>query len=228
MGSSRLPGKMLTDLGGVSALALIVRRVRRARFVDDVVVATTDKPGDDPLAAAAEAEGVAVFRGSEDDVLDRVVRAQQQMNADTVVEINGDCPLLDPAIIDRAVARFRDNGCDLVTTTLDQSYPHGMDVQVFPLAHLEWVAANIDDAEVREHVSLYFYRHPERYRIANLDAPREHAAPELAFLLDEADDLARLRNIHTALAGQHGDAYTLTDILNHVRADSPVQKAARA
>ncbi len=224
MGSSRLPGKMLADLGGVSTIALIARRVRMAERIDDAVVATTDSPADDPLAAAAEAEGMAVFRGSEDDVLDRVVRAQQMMRSDVVVEINGDCPLLDPAIINRAVERFAAGNCDLVTTTAAQSYPEGMDVQVFALPELEWVAENISDADVREHVSLYFYQHPERYRIANLDAPAGLAAPELRLLLDYPDDLARLRAIHTALAPVHGDAYSLADVMALLSA--PAGKAA--
>ncbi len=224
MGSSRLPGKMLADLGGVSTIALIARRVRQAALVDAVVVATTDSPADDPLAAAAEAEGFAVFRGSEDDVLDRVVRAQQMMGSDIVVEINGDCPLLDPAIIDRAVARYRDGGCDVVTTTAEQSYPEGMDVQVFALTDLEWVAENIHDPEAREHVSLYFYRNPDRYRIANLAASVDLAAPDLRLLLDYPDDLEQLRGIHTALAPVHGDAYTLADIMGLLSA--PAGKAA--
>jgi len=224
MGSSRLPGKMLADLGGVSTIALIVRRVRQALRIDDVVVATTDSPADDLLAAAAEAEGVAVFRGSEDDVLDRVVRAQQMMRSDIVVEINGDCPLLDPAIIDRAIERFTAGDCDLVTTTAVQSYPEGMDVQVFALPELEWVAGNISDADVHEHVSLYFYHHPERYRIANLEAPADLAAPDLRLLLDYPDDLDRLRAIHTALAPVHGDAYALADIMALLSA--PAGKAA--
>ncbi len=223
MASSRLPGKMLADLGGVSTLALIVRRVRQATALDDIVVATSENPADDPLAAAAEAEGVAVYRGSEDDVLDRVVEAQRMMASDIVVELCGDCPLIDPAIIDRAVARYREGDCDLVTTTAPQSYPQGMDVEVFARAALENVATTIDDPKVREHVSLYFYEHPERYRIANLEAPEGQSDPDQRLQLDYEEDLQVLRAVHSALAPAHGDTYNLSDILSWLDADPSVR-----
>lgn len=227
MASSRLPGKMLADLGGVSTLALIVRRVRQADALDDMVVATTDSPTDDALAAAAEAEGVAVYRGSEDDVLGRVVEAQQMMAGDIVVELCGDCPLIDPTIIDRAVARYREGDCDLVTTTELQSYPQGMDVQVFARDALEHVAATIDDPAVREHVSLYFYEHPERYRIVNLDAPTGLAQPNQRLQLDYDEDLQVLRAVHGALAPVHGDTYRLADILSYLETNASVRELNR-
>ena len=227
MGSSRLPGKMLADLGGVSTLALLLRRVRQATSLDDVIVATTENSADDALAAAAEAEGARVFRGSEDDVLARVVGAQRMMNSDLIVELNGDCPLIDPAIIDRAVARYNEGNCDLVTTTARQTYPPGMDVQVFSRAAIEWVEENIDDPAVREHVSLYFYEHPERYRIANLDAPDDLSDPELRLLLDYDQDLQVLRAVHGGLTAAHGDAYRLADILSWLDANASVREINR-
>src|SRR5690606_22604484 len=114
---------------------------------DGIVVATSDSSQDDAVAALAEAEGVAVFRGSEQDVLDRVLRAQQSMDASIVVELCGDCPLIDPAVIDRAVMLYLEGGADLVTTTRPQSYPQGMDVEVFARSALEDVAQRIDDPD---------------------------------------------------------------------------------
>jgi len=224
MGSSRFPGKMLADLGGVSTLALLLRRIRHATSLDGVVVATTDSPMDDQLAAVAQAEGTQVFRGSEEDVLARVVGAQQMMVSDLIVELNGDCPLIDPAIIDFAVARYNQGNCDLVTTTAHQTYPPGMDVQVFTLNALEWIEKNVDAPAVREHVSLYFYEHPERYRIANLDAPEDLSDPKLRLLLDYEQDLQVLRAVHGGLAPVHGDTYGLADILAWLHANTSVRE----
>src|SRR3954468_22741224 len=99
MGSSRLPGKVLMDIGGVPSLTRLFRRLRNCRGVDDVVLATSTAPGDDALEAWAGDAGVDVFRGSEDDVLSRVVGAQRMMKSDVVVEVTGDCPLLDSEVV---------------------------------------------------------------------------------------------------------------------------------
>ncbi len=231
MGASRFPGKVVQPIAGVPALARMIRRVRQAASLDGIVVATTDKPGDDPVAALAEAEGVAVFRGSEDDVLDRVLRAQQSMDAglDThvVVELCGDCPLIDPAVIDRAVAAFLEGDADIVTTTSPQSYPHGMDVEVFALADLADMAARIDDREVREHVSLEFYRRPERYRLRNLEAPADAHAPDVRLLLDYPADLATLDAVCRAVEAAHGARFTTADVLAVLRANPKLADACR-
>lgn len=217
MGASRLPGKVLKPIAGVPALARMIRRVKRAETLDGIVVATTDREPDADVAALAEAEGVAAFRGSEDDVLDRVLKAQQAVESDIIVELCGDCPLIDPAVIDRAVALFEKSGADLVTTTRPQSYPHGMDVEVFARAALEEVAATVDDAEVREHVSLHFYRHPERYRIVNLDAPAGERAPDIRLLLDHPEDLDALDAIWRAIEAERGADFTVADVLALLR-----------
>jgi spore coat polysaccharide biosynthesis protein SpsF len=217
-GASRLPGKVLKPIAGSPALARMIRRVKAAKRLDGIVVATTDRPADEAVAALARCEGVAVFRGSEDDVLDRVLRAQQAMGADVIVELCGDCPLIDPAVIDRAVAFYAEGSADLVTTTHPQSYPQGMDVEVFALAALAEVAANVHDPAVREHVSLYFYQHPERYRVANLDAPPGEHAPATRLLLDYPADLAALDAIWRAVTAAHGDGFTTADVLSLLQA----------
>ena len=111
MGSSRLPGKVLEDLSGRPMLWHVVDRVRRASKVDKVVVATTDRVGDDPIARFCEQEDVGCFRGSEQDVLDRFYQAAKKHQADVVIRITADCPLIDPAVIDKVVARFERGGC---------------------------------------------------------------------------------------------------------------------
>ena len=213
MGASRLPGKVLADLAGRPALGRMLDRVRLARRIDDIVVATSVATADERIKALAVGEGVACYRGSETDVLDRVVRAHKMMNADVVVELCGDCPLIDPEVIDRAVARFMAGDCDVVTTTAPQSYPQGLDVEVFTLAALETVAASDPDDEVREHVSLAFYRDPARYRIVNLEAPPALARPGLRLLLDYPQDLLFLSGVCAALDRAHGPRFSIAELL---------------
>ncbi len=204
MGSSRLPGKVLAEVGGEPVLAKIVRRLRRARAIDDVVLATTTEARDDVLAGWAASTGIACHRGSEDDVLGRVVGAHSQMGSELVVELTADGPFLDPEILDLGVETFLANEVDVVANVRHLSFPQGIDVQVFRLAALEEVARTIGDPAVREHVSLHFYEHPERYRILHLVAPRRWHAPELRLLLDYPDDLRFVREIHARLGDESG------------------------
>ncbi|MCA9587857.1 MAG: glycosyltransferase family protein [Myxococcales bacterium] len=212
MGSSRLPGKVLADVGGVTAIGRLVRRLRRAKRLDGIVLATTVSPADDALAAWAEREGVAVFRGSEEDVLLRVVEAQRSQRSDVVVEVTGDCTLLDPEIIDLGVETYFENECDVACNVRKPSYPMGADVQVFSLAMLEDVERTITDPAVREHVSLYFYEHPERYRVLHMFAPPRWRDPTMRLQLDYEEDLRFIREVYARLEPAHGDAFGLEEI----------------
>lgn len=213
MASQRLPGKVLADIGGAPALTRLVRRLRMAHFVDDVVLATTTSSADDVLVSWAAREGVAVHRGSEDDVLGRVVGAHQDMGSDVVVEVCGDTPLVAPELVDRAVEIYRSGLADVVTSTVRPSYPQGCDTQVFGFAALAEVARTIDDPAVREHVSLYFYEHPERYRIHHLEAPASCRLPEQRLQVDYPEDLTLVREIYARLEPHHGDRFSLDEIV---------------
>ncbi len=213
MGSSRLPGKVLSDINGQPALTRLVRRLRRCRTLDDIVLATSTSPADDALEAWAIRENVALYRGSEDDVLNRVVCAQLQMQSDVVVEITGDCTLLDPELIDMGVTTFLHNDCDVVTNLHPGTFPQGQDIQVFGWRNLFRVEGTVFDPAVREHVSLYFYENPDRYRIFNLFAPRRWHAPDLRLQLDYAEDHAFLNAVYAHLEPAHGDWFGIEDIL---------------
>jgi spore coat polysaccharide biosynthesis protein SpsF len=212
MSSSRLPGKVLMDINGQPSLTRQVRRLRLAKKLDDIVIATTTNPADDAIEAWAKSENVACFRGSEDDVLLRVVEAQRSMNSDIVVEICGDTPLIDPAVIDQAITLFEGSDCDIVSNTFRLSYPQGIDAQVFCLSDLEEVERTVKDPAVREHVSLYFYDHPERYRLVDLIAPPEHTMPKQRLQLDYEEDLALIREVYRQLEPDNGDSFGVGDI----------------
>lgn len=224
MGSSRLPGKVLADIEGTPALGRLFDRLRACSRIDDFVLATSTAPGDDVLEQWAKAAGIAVYRGSEDDVLQRVVEAQRSMNSDIVVEITGDCPLLDPEIIDLGVETFFANDCDVVTNARLPSYPQGADVQVFRSRDLVHVAETIHDPAVREHVSLYFYETSERYRIIHLIAPRSWHAPDVRLQLDYAEDLDFIRTVYARLEPRWGGRFGVARILDLLRDEPAVGK----
>ncbi len=201
MTSSRLPGKVLLPAAGKPLLEHMVERLRRSRHVDQIVVATTVNADDEPISELAERLGIGCFRGSEDDVLSRVLGAAQAYDAELIVELTGDCPLIDPPIVDHIVDEFRRGDCDYAANVLEPTYPRGMDVQVFPAAVLAEVATLTDDPADREHVSLYIYEHPERYRRRNIHSARPDAG-SLRITVDTPEDLAVVRAVFEALYPQ--------------------------
>ena len=213
MASSRLPGKMLSDIAGKPALLRLLDRLQRAKTLDAVVVATTEQASDDVLARTVEAAGIRCYRGSENDVLNRVVEAHRMMKSEIVVEVTGDCPLIDPEVIDLGVSTFLANDVDVVANVVKPSYPMGIDVQVFRLAALAEIEQTIHDAAVREHVSLYFYDHPERYRILHLAAPASHHAPGQRLQLDYPEDQQLIREIYRRLEPKFGIGFGTAEIL---------------
>jgi spore coat polysaccharide biosynthesis protein SpsF len=219
MSASRLPGKVLMDVAGAPALERLVRRLSRAECIDAIVLATTTNPADDTLADWAAARNLPCCRGSEDDVLDRVVEAHRTMGSEIIVEVCGDTPLLDPRVIDAAVDRFFDGDVDVVSNTATLTWPQGIDAQVFRFDALEKVARTQDDPAVREHVSLYFYEHPEIFRIHHLAAPAEETAPEIRLQLDYAEDLDLIRAVYTHLEPRFGDGFSVRDILDLLAAE---------
>lgn len=218
MGSSRLPGKVLADIGGAPALTRLVRRLRRCTKLDGIVLATSTSPADDALEAWAHSEGVDIYRGSEDDVLHRVVHAHKSQRSDVVVEVTGDCTLTDPELVDMGIETFFVNECDVACNVIQPSYPMGTAVQVFRYEALAEIERTVDDPAVREHVSLYFYDHPERYRILHMMAPARWRDPTLRIQLDYEEDLRFLREVYARLEPLHGDAFGLEEVMALCRA----------
>lgn len=212
MTSTRLPGKVLADLGGEPTLAFMIRRLKLSRGIDDIVVATTTNAADDPVVELAQKMSVGVWRGSENDVLQRVLDAARNHDADVIVELTGDCPLVDPAIVSNVIEQYHAARVDYVSNILVRTYPIGMDTQVFATSVLADVARRTSDAADHEHVSLYIYRHPEIYSLLNVPAPQHETWPDLRLTLDTIEDLQVIRAVHAALR-HHGVGFTLNQIL---------------
>jgi spore coat polysaccharide biosynthesis protein SpsF len=190
----------------------MIERLRRSWQVDQVVVATTLHGADDPIASLAASLDVSCFRGSEEDVLDRVLKAAESASADLIVETTGDCPLVDPGVVDAVINTFLTNRVDYCSNVLRPTYPRGMDVQVFPTAVLAEVATLTTDLADREHVSLYIYEHPERYRLLNLASGLPHHWHDLRLTVDTPEDFALVDEIYRALYPRRPD-FSLGDIL---------------
>jgi len=191
MGSTRLPGKIMMDLMGKPVLQRLFERAKRSRLLDEIVVATSVGPKDDIIEGFCESTGISCFRGDEEDVLSRILGALKNHGADVGVELFGDCPLIDPGIIDQHVSFFLDNlgKYDFVGNDLKSTYPAGTEVEVYSVAALQDAASRTDDPEIREHGTLFIRQHPELYRLYNIEAPDELRYPEMEIELDTEEDL---------------------------------------
>src|SRR5262245_59745058 len=166
MGSTRLPGKVMKPIGGVPMIELLLSRLGRAQEVDEIVLATSDAPGDQELARRVDALGIRCFRGSENDVLDRYYRAAVEAGADAVVRVTGDCPLVDPQLVDEIVRAFRTSAVDYVSNTMTPTFPNGLDVEVFRMEALATAWREAQTSYDREHVTPYLHR-ADRFRQAS-------------------------------------------------------------
>lgn len=195
MGSSRLPGKVLMDLGGGTVLARVVRRLERSQQISRVVVATTSAPVDQAIVSECERLQVPCFRGSEDDVLDRYYQAARLYPAGAVARITSDCPLIDPQLVDETIRVFRDEQADYASNVFPRTYPRGLDTEVFTCAALERAWREAREPYQREHVSPYLYQHPERFRLASVSGDVDHS--HYRWTVDTPGDLELLRTIYS-------------------------------
>jgi len=204
MRSQRLPGKVLADIHGRPMLARVVDRAGRAERLDAVVVATSTEAADDPIALACESMGFDCSRGSSSDVLDRVFEAARRARADVVVRITADCPLIDPGLIDQAVAVYLDANpaWDLVANRLPEGrdFPIGLDLEVCGMAPLATAWAEAVEPHQREHVLPFLYENRERFRVHRL----RHQPPlgDLRWTVDEPEDLELIRRVFAHFGGR--------------------------
>jgi spore coat polysaccharide biosynthesis protein SpsF len=225
MGATRLPGKVLLDIGGQPMLARVVERVRRARRVDLVVVATTVEVQDDPVAQECARRGYACARGSLHDVLDRYVQAARLFEAGVIVRVTADCPVIDPQLVDLCVDEFRKAGADFAATRLPppwpRTYPIGEDVEVVGRAALERAWAEADRPHQREHVMPFFYEGlptvPVAAPVAQLESPRGfrlvllNHAPDCGaqrWTVDTPEDLELMRQVYARFKNRDGFGWT--------------------
>jgi spore coat polysaccharide biosynthesis protein SpsF len=211
MKSSRLPGKVLMDLQGQKMLERVYKRTAQARCVDKVVILTSSEPADDPVEVLCQANGWLCHRGSEDDVLDRYYQAAGRFEADPIVRITGDCPLIDPDIIDRAVCQYATEvpQPDYVSNAWPHdTFPRGLDVEVLRLNSLETAWREASEKADREHVTLFIYRNPGRFHISGFSHLEDLS--HMRWTVDTHEDMEFVRAVYSAL---DRDDFRWTDVL---------------
>jgi len=216
MTSSRLPGKVLLPSLDEPMLMHLVRRLRAVPSIDEIVIATTINDTDQPIVDFAKSETIKCFRGSENDVLGRVVGAGLSEKADILVEITGDCPVIDPDLIEQTILMFMHHDVDYASNSLVRKYPDGMDTQVMWFKVLQEAEASTNDPLDREHVSRYIYQRPETYSLINLVAPPSLSWPGLGLTLDEPRDYELLGKVIETL-GKNNPLFGCKEIIDFLR-----------
>lgn len=218
MSSTRLPGKVLADLAGRPALALLVTRLSRAERLDEIVVATSTDPSDDVIDEWCRSSSVRCIRGSLKDVLGRYVQAAEATQADAVVRITADCPLIDPVLVDGLVSFFAESELDYCG--LSGEFPHGLDCEVFTREALLTTDMNAIEDYDREHVTPFMKRHPGEFRTSTFAPLSGHAHER--WTLDYPEDLNLLREIARRLL--QPQTATTIDVLSVLDANPELRK----
>ncbi|SFM23579.1 spore coat polysaccharide biosynthesis protein SpsF [Gracilibacillus orientalis] len=204
MGSTRLPGKVLKQLKGETVLSHVMKRVSQSNLVDDIVVATTVGQIDDPIVKEVVKSGYQIYRGSENDVLDRYYKAALQSSADIVVRITSDCPLIDPIVIDKMLNIYIRKNYTLVANiglkSFNRTFPRGLDVEIFSIDTLDKAVHNASAFYQREHVTPYMYENEcEIFYFKNNKDMSNHR-----WTLDTAEDFDLIKEIYEKLySGEH-------------------------
>jgi len=219
--STRLPNKTLKDIQGKPLILHVIERVQHAKLLDNVVLATTTRSIDTPLANLVQTQGIPVFRGKCDDVLDRYYQAAIKYHAKVIVRITGDCPLIDPQVIDIVVQVFLQYHYDYVTNTLPPTYPDGLDVEVFSYEALTkaWNEATL--ASEREHVTAYIRTHPKQFTLYNVKNPVDLS--RFRWTVDQQEDLEFVREIFKRLY-QKEKIFYMEDILTLLQEHPELQE----
>ncbi|MDP8259066.1 MAG: glycosyltransferase family protein [Candidatus Aadella gelida] len=200
-GSTRLPGKILKYLPYDSEITVLQQVIRRCKCVSgvSVIVATTTSIEDDIVEKIAKAEGVNVFRGSEDDVLSRYYEAAVLNKLDRVIRVTSDCPCIDPGVIENLIEEQNNIKADYVSNVLERTYPQGLDAEIFNFDVLEKAHKMATNMSEREHVTLYIYENKDLFNVVNVKAPVSCMRPDIRITLDTEEDYTLLSVLYDYL-----------------------------
>ena len=217
MTSSRLPGKHMLKVGNKYVFEILVEQLSFCKLPSQLILATTVNQEDDALAKLALSLGVAIYRGNEDNVYERVVGAALSHDVDTIVEITADCPLIDPNIVDNAISIYLDNEYDYVSNAVKRVYPDGMDVQVFSTDLLRSSKEDILDTSWLEHVTLQFRSKlgRKKYSFFDMVSPAFGDRPDIEITLDELNDWMLIKQVYTNLK-QNREPIICSDIVSYI------------
>ena len=217
MASTRLPGKSLAPILEKPMLYFVLERLKRLSHPVQLIVATSEEDADDPIEVWCNREKISCFRGSEEDVLDRFLKAARRHEGDVIVRITGDCPLIDPKIVDQAIDQFLEHypDYDYVSNTLKRTFPRGLDVEVFKRRALERAHEEAFFTEEREHVTPFIWRHPESFSLGELIYKED--VSDLRLTVDTEEDFLLITKVLESLWPKN-PAFSLDDLLTLIHA----------
>ncbi len=212
-GSTRLPGKVLKNICGKTVLHHDIDRLRRVKNIDEIVIATTALKKDNAITKEADRLGVKYFRGSEEDVLSRYYYAAKENNADVVVRVTSDCPLIDSEVTEKIIQYYIENNdkYDYVSNTIDRTYPRGLDTEVFSFNSLQKAFNNASSMRDREHVTPYIWDNPYLFRLFQYKNKIDYS--NLRWTLDTAEDFELINKIYGFLYAAKGNNFNISDII---------------
>lgn len=211
MSSTRLPGKILKTVLDKPLLMYQLQRLKKCTTLDEIIIATTTNQIDDAVVEFCEDLNVSYYRGSEEDVLARYYEAAKKYEADIVVRITSDCPIIDPAVVDKVITSYLKSPIyDYVSNTMERCYPRGMDTSLVPFTALQEVYQQATDPLDREHVTRYLYQRPEQYNLLSIRAEEDYS--EHRWTVDTIEDYEIIRRIIEALYPSNPD-FSMQDVL---------------
>jgi spore coat polysaccharide biosynthesis protein SpsF len=211
MTSTRLPGKVMKVVLGKTLLEYQIERIKKVKLINQIIVATTTNSEDDSIVSLCEQLDIPYFRGSEADVLSRYYEAATKFNVDIIVRLTSDCPLIDPQVINETIREFLMSEMDYISNSLVRTYPRGMDTEVFSYQKLKEINELADKLYEREHVTPYFYEHPNLYTIKNVVNSKDYSDYRLT--VDTAEDFCLIKKIIHSLYPTKIE-FNLSDIIN--------------
>ena len=216
VGSTRLPGKIMKKILGKTVLIHDLERIKEMKTINKIVVATTDLEKDDIIVKTVKRynKNIGIYRGSESDVLDRYCKAAKEFNADVIVRITSDCPLVDPRISDLVVEAFLKNESDYCCNNIPRTYPHGLDTEAFSFEALERAWREARKPYEREHVTPYIIENPDKFKIINVK--KNVDLSHLRWTLDYSEDFEFITEIYKRLYPKKRIFYmeNILDVLN--------------
>lgn len=216
LGSTRLPNKIFMQLASEPMIYHVCNRLKQSKFINQVIIATTDQDRDDTLFQWAAEQAITCYRGSEDNVLKRFYEAAANVKADIIVRITGDDPFKDITIIDEVIKMLITEDLDLACNNFPPSFPEGLDVEVFTFNSLKKASENSIDNFEKEHVTQYFYRNPELFKIKNYSYKEDLS--QLRLTVDTQNDFLLAENIYNKLYVKN-ELFGLNQILSLWKSD---------
>ena len=217
MGSSRLPGKILMKLNGISVLECLINQLKHSKLLNRKIIATSTNNEDNIVFDFAQSNDLDSFRGSELDVLDRYYLCAKHFSLKHIVRITADCPLIDPQIVDRSIDLYLRNNLDYVNNFHKRTFPSGTEVEVFSFSVLEKTWKNAKKPSEREHVTPYIYNNPDKFSIGFIENNKNLS--NLHWTIDRIEDLNLVRTIYKRT---HNTPILLDDILNIIESDPQI------